>query len=488
MEPIFFFENPSNRKLHQKGSSVELLKKFLDFLDREADNISAIYLSLHWYNNGVLHEKMKSFANRGIKVTVISIPLEGYDDSYPKDIYEYETDEIYRHNVTIYSLAKEIYEDIERLNSENYMLQVFDHTCVRKSTVRYSSFSGRRRSYSLRSKSVYIKYKDGKTVTGLTSSNFTVGYHQPKAEFMLLVEDTSASRETSEMFFSNLLSHSVRFPDWQNPHPNYNYEMETVYGGNVGMNYFTAPFIQDSPIKIEEKIRDIISKAQERIYICAEALTAFNYRDIKNKGLRPGIFGAIFDKCRQGIKVKCLSQTYVDANGDLHGQRKPQHIKSFKYLIKQVDQLESCSYKVNKNVHAKFIVVDNIVIVSTGDYTPSEFIYGDVSIDNSERSNLSGISYRGKYSKVNHYIIIEDHGLAKQLIGFFNEILAQPDTYAHGTATAVVEANRYYIKCPYKEKEEVKKLGAKWDSERKQWYYTDSQKADLFQKWMPGVR
>lgn len=487
MEPILFLEMPSDRKLYQWGSSMELLKKLIDFLDREADNISEIYLSMRLYNNDVLHEKMKAFANRGIKVTVISIPLEGYDDSYPKDIYEYGTNESYRHNVTIYSLAKEIYEDIERLNNENYILRIFDHTCVRKSTVRYASSSERKLPYSLNNKSVYIKYKDGKTVTGLTSSNLALG-HQPKAELMLLVEDIPASCEITEMFFSNLLSHSVRLSDWQNPHPNYNYEMETVYGGNVEMNYFTAPFIQDSPIKIEEKIIDIISNAQERIYICAENLTAFYYRDIKNKVRRPGILGAILEKCRQGIKVKCLSRTYMDTNGDLQGQLAPIDSVNFKKLIKQVNQLKHCSYSVNKNVNAKFIVVDNIIIVGTGNYTPTEFIYGDVSIDNSESANVSGISYRGKYSKVNHYIIIEDCELAKQLIGFFNEILAQSDTYVHGAATAAVEATRYYIECPYEEKEEAKKLGAKWDSERKQWYYTNPRNANLFQKWLPKIQ
>lgn len=487
MEPILFLEMPGDRKFYQWGSSMEILKKFIEFLDREADGIAEIYLSMRLYNNGVLHEKMKDFANRGIKVTVISIPLAGYDDNYPKNIYKYETNESYRHGATIYSLAKEIYEDIERLNNENYTLRIFDHACVRKSTVRYF-YSRRWLPYSLQNKSVYIKYKDGgKTVTGLTSSDLAVG-HQSKAELMLLVEDTLASCEITEMFFSNMLNHSVRLADWQNPHPDYHYEMETVYGGNVEMNYFTAPFIQDSPVKMEEKIMDIISSAQERIYICAEELTAFKYRDIKNRVLRPGILGAVFEKCREGIQVKCLSRTYVDINGDLQGQIEPTDSAGVKKLIKQVDQLGSCSYSVNRNVNAKFIVVDNTIIVGTGNYTPTEFICGDVSIDNSESANISGISYRGKYSRVNHYIIIKDCELAKQMIGFFNEILAQSDTYTHVTATTAAEANRYYINCPYKEKNMVKKLGAKWDSERKKWYYTDPRNANLFQKWLPEKR
>lgn len=486
MEPKLFLEVPSDPKFYQWGSSMGLLKKLIDFLDREADDISEIYLSMRLYNNSVLHEKMKAFANRGIKVTVVSIPLDGYEDNHPKYIYEYGTNKSYRHNVTVYSLAKEIYEDIERLNNENYILRLFDHTCVRKSTLRYASSFGKKLPYSLHNNSVYIKYKDGKTVTGLTSSNLAVGY-RPKAELMLLAEDTPASCEITEIFFSNLLSHSVRLPDWQHPHPNYSYEMGTVDGGKMGMNYFTAPFIQDSPIKIEEKMIDIISNAQERIYICAEDLSAFNYRAIENRILRRGIFGAVFEKCRQGIQVKCLSRTYVDTNGDLRGQSAPADSAKFKKLIRQAEQLATCSYSVNKNVNARFIVADNMIIVSTGNYTPTEFIYGDVSIDNADTANISGISYRGKYSKVNHYMIIEDRGLAGQLIEFFHEILARPDTYVHGAADAA-GTNRYYINCPYKDKEEVKKLGAKWDSERKQWYYTDSRNSGLFQKWLPKIR
>lgn len=491
MEPKLFLEIPDDQKFYQWGSSVELLQKLIDFLDREADNISEIYLSMRQYNNSVLHEKMKAFADRGIRVTVISVPPDGYDDRHPRDIYEYGTNKRYRHHVTIRSLAEEIYEDIEKGNSENYILRIFDHTCVRKSTVRYASSSGRKLPYSLHDQSVYIRYKDGRTVTGLTSSGLASGY-RPMAELMLLAEDTPESREITELFFSNLLRHSVRLSDWQDPYPDYHCEMESVDGKTVGMNYFTAPFIQDSPDKIEKRIMDIISGAQERIYLCAEDLTAFRYRDTKNKVTRPGIFGAVFGKCRPGIDVRCLSRTYVDANGDPQGQLAPSDSAGFKKLIRQVDQSGSCSYSVNRHVSAKFIVADNRIIVGTGNYTPTEFICGDVLIDRSDAANVSGISYRGTYSKVNHYMILENRGLAEQLIGFFHEILAQPDTYVHGTTDAnrttdAYTEERHYINCPYKEKDEAKKLGAKWDSERKQWYYTDSRNAHLFQKWRQDV-
>lgn len=434
MEPILFLEMPkmpSERKNYQWGSSMELLKKFIDFLDKEADNISEIYLSMRMYNNGVLHEKMEAFANRGIKVTVISIPLIGYSDGYPGKIYKYETGDSYRDNATKYSLAEEIYKDIEKLNSENYILRIFDHTYVGK----FSNYA-RYAQFSLNTNSIYIKYKDGrKTVTGLTSSNLAVK-DKPVAAFMLLVENSPASRETTEKFFSNLLKYSVKPSDWQDSHPDYCYEMETADDGddeNIEMNYFTAPFILNSPIKIEQKITDIISNARERIYICAEELTAFNYRDI-NGEKRSGILGAIIEKCKrfeqsgQRIEVKCLSRTYVNLCGPWYGSRKPKYSDNFKSLIRKVNQFRSCSYSVNKYVNAKFIVVDNIIIVGTSDYTPTEFLYGDVE------DNFRYISYRGKCSEVTHYIIIEDSGLSEQLIRFFNEIIARSDTYVHGTA------------------------------------------------------
>lgn len=43
---------------------------------------------------------------------------------------------------------------------------------------------------------------------------------------------------------------------------------------------------------------------------------------------------------------------------------------------------------------------------------------------------------------------------------------------------------RYYIECPYEEKEEAKALGAKWDKNAKKWYYTNPYDGVKFQKWI----
>ena len=44
---------------------------------------------------------------------------------------------------------------------------------------------------------------------------------------------------------------------------------------------------------------------------------------------------------------------------------------------------------------------------------------------------------------------------------------------------------RYYIQCPKDDKEEAKKLGARWDKDAVKWYYTNPEDKDKFLKWLP---
>ena len=44
---------------------------------------------------------------------------------------------------------------------------------------------------------------------------------------------------------------------------------------------------------------------------------------------------------------------------------------------------------------------------------------------------------------------------------------------------------RFYLACPYAEKDEAKSLGARWDAGAKKWYVPDDVDKDLFEKWWP---
>lgn len=44
---------------------------------------------------------------------------------------------------------------------------------------------------------------------------------------------------------------------------------------------------------------------------------------------------------------------------------------------------------------------------------------------------------------------------------------------------------RVNLKVPYKQKEEAKRLGARWDSARQVWYVENREDLSPFLKWMP---
>ncbi|WP_031480064.1 zincin-like metallopeptidase domain-containing protein [Maridesulfovibrio frigidus] len=53
----------------------------------------------------------------------------------------------------------------------------------------------------------------------------------------------------------------------------------------------------------------------------------------------------------------------------------------------------------------------------------------------------------------------------------------------HGTP----ENGKTYLKVPFSEKEQAKKLGAKWDKEQKMWFAPEGANPDSFKKWLPRL-
>lgn len=44
---------------------------------------------------------------------------------------------------------------------------------------------------------------------------------------------------------------------------------------------------------------------------------------------------------------------------------------------------------------------------------------------------------------------------------------------------------RTYLNVPYAQKDAAKRLGARWDSERRKWYVQDVANISAFMQWMP---
>ncbi len=48
-----------------------------------------------------------------------------------------------------------------------------------------------------------------------------------------------------------------------------------------------------------------------------------------------------------------------------------------------------------------------------------------------------------------------------------------------------MDDNKFYINCPYDEKELAKALGARWDKEVKKWYVPEGLDKNRFKRWGP---
>ena len=47
-----------------------------------------------------------------------------------------------------------------------------------------------------------------------------------------------------------------------------------------------------------------------------------------------------------------------------------------------------------------------------------------------------------------------------------------------------MEDNKFYINCPYEEKDLAKALGAKWDIEEKKWFVPNGVDRNRFNRWI----
>ena len=159
-----FFDGPNNYKnkfdFYEQGGSPLLLEKFIEILEEQKNEIIEINISWYLFNNKFLHNYLKNISKNGVVVNVITIPLEGYDNSKPQILEDFFTGKKRRERVTKYSLARKIFGEMYKsIEYPNYNIYFFPHLYVRSEYV--NKFSRGSLPYSLHSKSAYIKKKTG---------------------------------------------------------------------------------------------------------------------------------------------------------------------------------------------------------------------------------------------------------------------------------------------------------------------------------------
>ncbi len=420
-------------KFYAEGGSPVIVNRIIDFLSANQAKLLEVNLSLYLCNNLALVDQLRQLAELGIEINIYSIPLEGYDGTVAKNglFPSYFNHSIL--NNTKSGVNKSSKKDIaERVygylkHSETMNLFIYDHIYLRSKSVK--PFSRGTAPYSLHIKNLYIKMKDGSSFTVITSSNLAVRDLR-KEEMCIVLQNSQESDKKAAEFYRQLKRNSnellsLNVEGNNSSHPlNFKEDTHKITSKHAVENvYFTGSFLHHSNSKVEAKLSKLISKAQRRVMICGQ--------HVSNCALLP-------DKEKAKVEVSVLSQTYTDKTYDERSKtveidgrkvkpRTPQNSSSFRLYIDKLKNIPQAKCYFNNSIHLKFIVIDDHVVISTGNFTDTQFIYKDVSI--SQFSKMPNASYQGTFSEVNaYYIGLNQPKLAQQLSNHFLTLARLPAT------------------------------------------------------------
>jgi len=434
-----YFDGPNHYEgkynFYKQGGSPTLLKRLISIIEENRKDLLEINLCWYLFNNNILHEFLKEISLSGIKVNIVTIPLEGYDDTNPKKLIGLEESNQYSLPVTKYDLAKSIFGEIKKSKEYvNYNIYFFPHLYVRSSKVK--KFSRGKLPYSMHLKAAYLKKKNGSVII-LSSSNLAVR-DLVKHESMVVIEDEPLYDNVAK-FFSDIIHHSINIKEY-----NSGFDMSCntcgfIESANNDYSFFTAPFYFDSANYLESKIISLINKAQSRIIICAQHLAAFNYgvnssfhsQKTENEK-RGGILGAIIERAKNGVRTTCISQTFAPPKDKLgvfknYTFRSPSNTSNFQHFFKEISETGNTEYFVNENMHSKYIIVDDTLIFCTYNFTPTQFVFLD-KVEIEKFDEMPGISYKGVHCEVSGHVVIKDDNLINAFLETTDFVCRLPET------------------------------------------------------------
>ena len=436
-----FFDSPSQyndpTKYYSQGSSPELLKQLLSYLKSIESEITSIQICSYLFNNEILYKELCRYADKGVKVQVITIPIDGYDDRSPQYIVDITSKKlVYNESQTKYSLARKIFGELYKNKIKNFDLFFFPHMFIRSENV--NPFSRGDMPYSLHLKSLFIKQKNKVNTTILTSSGLAVR-DRIKDEVLIICEDDDLINIPTEIFFNDLLSNSILITEFDFKADYTRYQIKIRTDPSNYNNILLSPFYENSPELMEEKLKQLVLGAKKRVFIAAQHISAFKYQipkqfkfggDHTGSISKYGFLNELLTKTVNTCKIKCISQTYVNSNGDNMGARKPANTASFKEFMLKYESHPSAEYSSNSNLHSKYIICDDTVIITSCNFTPTQFIYLKyVNIPRFRR--ITDLSYEGIFSEVGQFLIIKNESVTKAFLENFDYLWNSVNTNRH---------------------------------------------------------
>ena len=412
------------------GNSPVLLEDLCSWLRKKKTEILSVDIALYLFNNEYLFTALKELADSGCQVNVYSIPLEGYDMA-PHMVTDHKNNKPIG-EYSKYGLAKELYDKISALSHPNFTLSIMPHMYIRSANV--APFSRGKMPYSLHCKSYLVQFRSGASYAGLTSSNFAVRDAQ-KIELACIMPLGEDEKKSSVDFYEGLKENSIPVSDFKEGEDYSHYEIKPRPVPNRSQAAYIAPFYKNSSVDFENALTDLINNAKKRIVIAAQHIASYEYSyhttgSSGNPGDRfikkDGFLKNVLQKAAGGIPTTFISQTYAD-DTPRYGVRKPQNTRAFSEFAAAAKKLRACSYFVNSNLHAKYVLVDDTALLTTCNFTPTQFIYlPEVNITSFK--NIPGASYSGIFCEYGAYFITQAPATCQNLSDYTDKICSLPDT------------------------------------------------------------
>jgi len=344
------------------GSNSAIYWDIIQELKRKKEEeIEEIRLALYLFNNIHLYRELLRMAKKGVKVTVISLPLTGYD----------------RRKI---SEAEYVYEKV--LGDDAIELLVFPHMYLWYG----AEYAGGRASYSFHVKAGLIKYRDGTSVVFLTSGNLAPG-DPTHSETAIFIEDLNSSPYVAAfgLFFDEVEQRAKPWKEYAEQVEGLNHELQQIFdfvfiGGlnlidhKITEAFFTAPFInvlgKGSNHYAREVIVNLIQSAERRVLVCAQHshdLSPFD--EYSGTTIIRALITA--KKNNPEMDVRVLKQV---ASSGLADKRRAAFVEC------HLDHA-GVAQRANKLVHDKFVIADDTVLITTSNFTATQFGWGKRSME-----------------------------------------------------------------------------------------------------------
>ena len=283
--------------------------------------------------------------------------------------------------------------------------------------------------YSLHLKSFMVQFKDGNVYAGLSSSNFAVR-DASKIELACALLLGERDKNATIDFYNGLRENSIEINKFNENTDYTHYKIAKRRKIRSSQTRYIAPFYENSAIDFENDLIRLIKNAQHRIIIAAQHVCAYDYTYLEryasesnsDKVIRKsGILTYILQKASEGINVTVLSQTYAD-NEERPKVRKPQNVNAFIKFAEAAKKIKNCHYYVNSDLHAKYIIIDNIAILTTCNFTPTQFIYLP-NVNISKFKKIPDLTYSGIFCEFGAYYMTDNAETIQRLEKYTSKII-----------------------------------------------------------------